>query len=680
MHSLPSNVSFVSQTKEHTMINFNMLRIHGDNIIECERALLLVAEAFSATTHYISSPPYLPRYAVNQGEHVLFQVELFAGHGRWGISIQETLKTYGAPVREAADAMLTRLIPDTDEEELLLAIEFCSALPAGNNAWQRHGRALACVMVGVPYLIYAEIGGLELDEHRDVRAPRFPNPIVPFSYIVADKLFGTTCLPVYVPSPSCSQPIKDLFAAVFGLPQVKALIKGILEDIPIVESRTPLIEKALKTTEILANQRRKVDTIRGEDWTHLLNIVSGPAKLAWLEAHRRNWQKKVSAKVAVSQSFRQLMLLFQPDLSFSVGAADIPLCAIAPNARERLAAGLMTLYQDMVPKDFIEWIADGEKPLIVVWVTGFKPQGEDSRPDRGLVPLARMLFGFDVHILTIVSGPAKASTWTYFPYSLARLVEDNGLWQAIINLSDAIIADSSTANNPYFILTSRQVSPLKRAIKFPKASTVTTFSEHDVDSTIHMLFRQREHKGVFESMCNPPGGDWSGLSILDFGTGQELRWTSLPRVSGPGTKRPDHVIQFLLGDGTVLLLAIESKDRAFKIEADVGTHLVEYTRRLIELAPITMKNPQGEWNVYTGPKLQSVSAILSGGAFCWTDEASMERSLVRGKLDVAFAIEFKSIEQRALLHIKLATHAELLSAPIDELAQDLGGRLEVQIH
>jgi hypothetical protein len=38
----------------------NYLRIHGDNILECERALFLIADAFSATIELLPSPPYFP--------------------------------------------------------------------------------------------------------------------------------------------------------------------------------------------------------------------------------------------------------------------------------------------------------------------------------------------------------------------------------------------------------------------------------------------------------------------------------------------------------------------------------------------------------------------------------------------------------------------------------------------
>jgi hypothetical protein len=47
-------------------------RIHGDNILECERALFLIADSFSATAHLAPSPTYMPRYEVKHDASLLF--------------------------------------------------------------------------------------------------------------------------------------------------------------------------------------------------------------------------------------------------------------------------------------------------------------------------------------------------------------------------------------------------------------------------------------------------------------------------------------------------------------------------------------------------------------------------------------------------------------------------------
>jgi len=176
--------------------------------------------------------------------------------------------------------------------------------------------------------------------------------------------------------------------------------------------------------------------------------------------------------------------------------------------------------------------------LLIVWITGFKPRGDDSRPDRGLVPLARMLFGNGVNILSIVFGPAKSKTWETFAENPQQLAIDNGLWQAVMGLSNFVFADSATSDYGALF-----------------------HSEQDTDTAIHTLFSKQTSIGIFEGMCNPPGGDWSGVSVLDFNTLEEYRWTSLPRVSAVGGKRPDHIIQVSDTSKEPIFLSIESIKR-----------------------------------------------------------------------------------------------------------------------
>lgn len=76
-------------------------------------------------------------------------------------------------------------------------------------------------------------------------------------------------------------------------------------------------------------------------------------------------------------------------------------------------------------------------------------------------------------------------------------------------------------------------------------------------------------------MCNPPGGDWSGFSVIEGG--YENRWLSLPRVSDVVSgKRPDHIVEIFGSFEKPLLLSIESKEKSADLEGDVGTKLVAY--------------------------------------------------------------------------------------------------------
>jgi len=209
--------------------NRDVLRIHGDNIIECERGLNLVADSFSAKIRSLISSPYMPQYEIFDNDKVLFKVELLSGHGRWGINIQDIFQSHGAPLREATDIVITKILVAEKSEEILLAVEFSSALPAGNNAWQRNGRALACAVAGIPYLYFTEVGGVELDENRTIKAPRFPNPIVPFSYLTASEAYQVLCLPVYTPSSSSSQSIYAQFSHTVGIVEAKQIVKCLIE-------------------------------------------------------------------------------------------------------------------------------------------------------------------------------------------------------------------------------------------------------------------------------------------------------------------------------------------------------------------------------------------------------------------------------------------------------------------
>ena len=54
------------------------LRIHGDNIIECERTLRMIAEAYNSTFELLDSPIYFPKYFIKTKD-CLFVIELLSG-------------------------------------------------------------------------------------------------------------------------------------------------------------------------------------------------------------------------------------------------------------------------------------------------------------------------------------------------------------------------------------------------------------------------------------------------------------------------------------------------------------------------------------------------------------------------------------------------------------------------
>ena len=664
-------------------MNNAKFRIHGDNIVECDRCLDLIARAFAAQVRLILSDPFRPAFEVVKDGSVLFAVDLIPGHGRWDINLQQMFREHGAPLREATDVVLTRLSGDGKTEQIIAALEFCSALPAGNNAWQRNGRALACAAVGIPYLYFAEVGGVELDEGRVVKASRFPNPIVPFSYLTASRAYRVVCLPVYAPSASSDAKTRADFALSFGVEIGERLVLAVIEGASHAQAEVELTSRALLMVEILSAGRKRVDTLRGKEWSEFLNQPSAQEKACWLERRNLSWTRKVSDKVRVSKTFPKLVKLFEAASSLAVGAGAIPICLIPQAKCAGLAKRLHQLYGSRLNADFVVWLASDERPLVVVWITGFKPRGDDSRPDRGLVPLARMLFGNETRILSIVSGPGKTGMWRAFQNDPAKLATENGLWEAVINLSDAVLVDSATLRSgPATLLTKSDTAARKTMVAFPAVASPEKFTEHDVDSVLHLLFSRSGDKKIFESMCNPPGGDWSGVTLRDFGSGAEYRWTSLPRVSGKDGKRPDHVIQFFQSGKEAILVAIESKDTAGKLEENVGRRMKKFMRDLISSPPTISKSASGDWMPFSNKPLNLVSEVISAGAFCWENLAKLESCLKHGELDAAFALEFFSDKKASLLHIKTNANANasFLVPIIRKAAENFGGRLKVQIH
>jgi len=657
------------------------LRIHGDNIVECDRCLTLLGDIFSGEIRLLPSAPYRPSFAISKTGRDIIVADLVPGHGRWAFNLQQLLQNHGAPLREATDVIITEVVDGQNCEVILAGLEFCSALPAGNNAWQRNGRALALASVGLPYLFLADVGGAELDGGRVIKAPRFPNPIVPFSHLTASKAYSTICLPIYALSPSSNAEVREMFAPAITIELGKRLLKAIIEGVPSYDAERELTDRVLLAVEILARRRIRRDTLRDSEWAELLRQEKASAKANWLERKNMPWSRRAGVKVHTSDTFLQLVAVVARANPLSVGAGDIPICLIPAQNVQSLGSAIQELYGFGLNKDFMTWLRQTDSPLIIVWITGFKPEGEDSRPDRGLVPLARMLFGEGCRILSVVSGPGKAEMWHKLlrePHSLAKT---NGLWAAVYGLGDAVLADSATSmEGPIAFTTNRRPSQRSRVLQFTASNVPVRFTEHDVDTVIHMLFSRHEGPKSFLAMSNPPGGDWSGLTLRDFKNGTDYRWTSLPRVSGLEGKRPDHVVAITDDNDRYILVAIESKDIAKKLEARVGPRMKKFTKDLLSSTPTIAKSNGAEWLQHIGSHNPQVDDIISVGAFCWSSVADLTESMSKGELDAAVGVEFDSNKEKAVLHVHFTSGASSFSSAMLRAIKGFGGRIEIQIH
>jgi hypothetical protein len=661
----------------------HQIRIHGDNILECESALKLLATSLNGGTFRLKSgPAYAPIYKLESDKKEYFEVQLFPGYGRWRFPLAEYIASLGGTLREAPDAIITRIeTRDNKDYELpILALEFSGALPAGNNAWQRTGRAYALAHAGIPYLYFAELGGQELDSSRTIKAARFPNPLVPFAYAVLGMNSGSISLPVYTPSPSSNDKLAKIFNGCFSTSESVELVRGIILSKDINVPRKTIEQKVLKAIEVLSLQRKRDDILKPKEWVELYSKQSGSEKARWLIKRAMPWNKKTGLKT-LTVSFKDLLKIAKLSGAVAIGSKDMPICLIPNDKRRDFALRVHTLYKGKVSKDFLAWLGNDSNPLICVWVAGFKPRGDDSRPDRGLVPLARMIFGTkDIDLLTVVYGPAIPKTWEILKTDMFRLATTNGLWEAIINLSNGIIIDSSTSkqlSNIGFLVNKEKTMSKNRLL--PAALDQPIFGEHDIDSVLHLLFSSPSScHDVYECMCNPPGGDWSGINILKTTGGKvELRWTSLPRVSGAVSKRPDHLIQ-LLNEQT--LFSIESKDIASNLEEDIGPRLNEYTRALLTSSPTAIRKFGSDvWKQYKGGKVKGFRPI-SGGAFRYKNVSDLNGTLIKAKVDVVFGLEFLPDNKNVVIHILANERGGKIVRIVKKLALNLKDIVSVQIH
>src|SRR5699024_8450995 len=176
------------------------INIYGDNIIECERAFKILKLGINIDNNIINEELNLnnlicPLYTLTDLKNVKYYIRLFPGtqKKRWNINIYERfIRDNGGILEEGADAIIT--IVSKNSEFPIIAFEFSNALPAGNNAWQRSGRALSFSQADIPYIYITEVGGNELDKDGKIKGTRYPNSTVILSYILNTIRTNTTNL------------------------------------------------------------------------------------------------------------------------------------------------------------------------------------------------------------------------------------------------------------------------------------------------------------------------------------------------------------------------------------------------------------------------------------------------------------------------------------------------------
>jgi hypothetical protein len=639
------------------------LHIHGDNIVECERTLRLIAASLDIDCKNLqpTGTAACPAFDLTLPGQcpVQLNVTCFPGFGRWNQNILSHFRASGGTLREAADAIMTVVVDG--HEVPLVAIEYCGALPAGNQAWQRNGRAYSFGRAKIPFLYVAELGGFELTPTRTRKSARMPNPAVPFSYLSYSIEQETAVLPIFVASPGADNDSQIVYLSAFANAEFRELTKAlILED-----STEPTIDKirnrVLEFVRIRAGLMRRGETLSPEQWANAYErLKAGISSIStYVQTDARLPWAKMAYIDGLTRSAKKLMEISK---RYAIGLTSkkLPICIVPKNQRKQFALEISKLYAPRIRQDFIDWLGRNAD-LAICWIMGFKPRGDDARPDRGLAPFARMLVGKSTDMLSVVYGPAPGDTWTMLKADPIGLAKRNGLWEAILETSDALLVDAVTdsvtphgflKSHWYQLLVKTEIAPI---LVEPQP---IRFSEQDVDTAIHVLLHHFGGTQVFEGMCNPPGGDWSGVSLLSSDQKTELRWLSLPRVSASQAKRPDHVFQFFGINKLPIILSVESKDVASAVETGIGPRLTRYISELTATsASIERHSANAPWKhsdkAIAPSRFQSASAI----AFIPITSTDMATVAAKSNCDIVIGCNFDN--ETGLCHVELLANTKV---------------------
>jgi len=639
-----------------TVKNF---KIHGDNIVECKRALEYIIEALHQLTTTIKGPSEsitCPTFSLklNNGETYNFQFLPGYGSRRWQHDILGHVQARGGRLREATDVIITQ--ENLKSEEPIIAFEFCGALPAGNQAWQRQGRAFSYAHAGIPFFYIAELGGFELSDQRDKKSERMPNPAIPFSFITATINQKSDCLPVYEANLGASNQTFERYAKVFGRVDFIHYIRAIMTGKPTKAASQVIAKKCASLIGLLAESKKRSDGLTKPQWEQAeLAVEEGSSLTDYLKSEAKlPWSKKayIDGLTASSKKFMELGSKYSQGLTSS----SMPLSFIPKKMRKAFSKEIVQIFPDL-NKSNLEWLSKDKQDLVISWIMGFKPGGDDARPDRGLTPLAKMLVGDSAEILTFIYGPAPSYQFRLLRDDPDQLAKNNGLWEAILASSDAIIIDSKTlpSNVTRFHIKNSWGKVLAKTPTLHNTNArVLTLGEHDVDTAIHISFQSLGEKICFEGLCNPPGGDWSGISLKCSPIEDEHRWLTLPRVTKENAKRPDHVFSLFTNKGELpICIAIESKEAPTNLDMNIGGKLIEYVESLFETPPgIVLKNKEKKWAQFKGKWKKPGIKYASAGAFLCEKNNSFAQLPAETGLDFAIGVSFSSDAKNCVLNLK----------------------------
>jgi hypothetical protein len=265
-----------------------------------------------------------------------------------------------------------------------------------------------------------------------------------------------------------------------------------------------------------------------------------------------------------------------------------------------------------------------------------------------------MSVGSSCDLIAVVYGPAPKAAVDLLKTNQVELGRRNGLWESIIKTTDGIIVDCKHDNvdSSTFVLTTRKNQAQSQSIHtYTDTLKIQSFGEQDVDTSLHIIFTKLFPVRVFEGLCNPPGGDWSGISLKPDSGSEEYRWLTLPRVTATDQKRPDHIFQTF--DEKNFIVIIESKESVRQIEDSIGPRLIKYVKELTNSVPDIQRSSSDKQWVHSRKKFDADKyEFVSIASGILSNSTTLPEVAARGCVDLVIGFRFNNSND-----IEIQTHS-----------------------
>ena len=452
------------------------------------------------------------------------------------------------------------------------------------------------------------MGSSELNSDREIISLRSPNPATILSYLNFSKIYKKPIFPIFVFSDNADNEFKKKFSKIEGTNNLNKLITGLLNDNKFDEKD---VEENHNNTweyyKFLINKSKNLNSEK-EIIIKLSQDFNSQKFIDYYNSSPKKWKKSVS--IPTTNNFKKFQKLVEQNSS-SIISTNLPFALIREDKKENFFKEIYKIYKF---KEILEFSKN--KNIIVSFILGFKPKGDDARPDRGLTPFIKTLFNDDINIFTIIYGPAKKNLWDLLVNDPETLGKKNGLFNSIFAISDCILVDSKNypkKNKNFFLKKEYYFEAPINSKEFLVDPISLEINEHDVDNSIILFFNYFTKNEFFESMVNPPGGDWSSLKLKNYTNNKIYSWTNLPRVSGSNSKRPDHIYT-ILHDNKNYCLIIESKNKKKDLDINIGERLKNYIIDLTKYKPSNIYNNDENYfeknlNIFDKSNMEYISCI-----------------------------------------------------------------------